>query len=141
MIVCILEARAARSRETDDGELLFAIRAAIFGGFTSIIELLLDSNTKHKFLILPGMAAAANQLEIYQLLCRRLGAPLGDFEYLYQAAAHGHLEFVRFCIANGFSVNSDGIPKDELLHLRLPMQYACLGGAPECREASAGSWR
>ncbi|KAK0105371.1 hypothetical protein ONS95_004253 [Cadophora gregata] len=128
LIARILDAREAASYTSDLSEVHFAFRAAITGGFTHIVELLLDRCETDSYMRLTRFAAQANQARIFHILCERLQTPLDDFRSLCHAARHGHINFVKMCLTNGANVNANATSVNKMWQQESPLFLACSGG-------------
>ncbi|KAH7311984.1 ankyrin repeat-containing domain protein [Rhexocercosporidium sp. MPI-PUGE-AT-0058] len=128
LIERILQARVAKGRETVHGDFYFAFRAAIWGGFTGIVKLLLSGEDKFGHMRLPSIAAAANQVEIFKLLCEHLHVPLDEPHNIGEAASYGHIDFVKLCLANGVDVNRSYSRIPDAWEIESPLYYASSRG-------------
>lgn len=128
LIARILDAREAASRVNDSSEVNFAFRAAIFGGFTDIVKLLLDRCRTHSYMTLPSFAACANQPGIFHILCDRLQIALDDFRCLREAALYGHIDFVKLCLSHGANVNANATSDNKMWQHESPLRLASAGG-------------
>ncbi|KAH7390248.1 ankyrin repeat-containing domain protein [Cadophora sp. MPI-SDFR-AT-0126] len=130
LVTRILDSREAATRGTKFDDIDSALRVAILGGHVPIIRLLLEP--KHGYLgdclHLSSLAASVNRIDVFYIICELIRTPLDDLRNLTEAARHGHIDFVKLCLANGANVNGNAVPISEMYEQESPLQAASARG-------------